>query len=163
MIARVVDEEHTYMFAKAGLTMGALAPDAARIILDTRPDGNVEFMVRLADGGAMSFIGGADTTFPVWPKLVRAGDQFIGSISSDGSAKDVTAPAAGTYTFTMYANASRPGAWIGVNVNGAAAQSAPVQVRGAARTARRIRSHSPRRLATRFACGYTRRPRRAQR
>ena len=48
-----------------------------------------------------------------------------------GIYQDVTAPAAGTYTFTMYANASRPGAWIGVNVNGAAAQSAPVQVRGA--------------------------------
>ena len=238
MIARVVDQEHTHMFAKAGLTMGATAPDSARIILDTRPDGNIEFMARLADGGAMSFIGGAGTTFPVWLKLVRAGDQFIGSISSDGSAwttvgavtavmprtlpgglavtshdaallntstfdnvaiitdpssaggqnlllnagfesstppalgapgwisdgfrqtpaesetiepqsgamngacrtssaldcgiyQDVTAPAAGTYTLTMYANASRPGAWIGVNVNGATAQSAPVQVRGA--------------------------------
>ena len=239
MVARVVDEEHTHMFAKAGLTMGALAPDAARIILDTRPDGNVEFMARLADGGAMSFIGGAGTTLPVWLKLVRAGDQLIGSISADGSAwttvgavtavmpqtlpgglavtshetallntstfdnvgfatadaaslagqnllqnagfesytppalsapgwrsdrfrqtaaqsetiephsgamngacrttssldcgiyQDVIAPAEGAYTFTVYANASRPGAWIGVNVNGAAAQSAPVQVRGA--------------------------------
>ena len=235
IVARVVDETHTHMFAKAGITMGLLAPDAARVILDARPDGNVEFMARLADGGTMSFLAGASTTLPVWLKLVRVGDQFTGSISSDGSAwsavgvvtvptaaaipaglavtshdstllntstfdnvgiqtaapsadarnllqnpgfesytppalgvpgwvsdafrqspaqsetnephsgvndgtcrttssldcgiyQDVTAPVDGTYTFSVYANASRTGAWVGVNVNGIGVQSAPVRV-----------------------------------
>lgn len=47
-----------------------------------------------------------------------------------GIYQDVTAPADGTYTFTIYANASRAGAWVGVNVNGAGVQSAPVEPRG---------------------------------
>ena len=237
LIARVVDEQHTHMFAKAGLAIGALTADAARVILDVRPDGNVEFMARLTDGGAMSFIAGASTTLPVWLKLVRAGDQFTASISPNGSTwttvgavsammaatlrgglavtsheaavlntstfdnvtmatsalasggqnllnnpgfessappalgsagwvsdafrqtpaqletgephtgsmnascrataamdcglyQDVTAPTDGTYTFTTFANASRPGVSIGVNLNGATVRSAPVDVRG---------------------------------
>ena len=40
--------------------------------------------------------------------------------------QDVAAPADGTYTFSVYANASRSGAWVGVNVNGAGVQSTPV-------------------------------------
>jgi hypothetical protein len=240
LIARVVDEQNTHMFAKAGLTIGRLAPDAARIILDVRPDGNIEFMARLADGSAMSFIGGASVSLPVWLKLERAGNQFTGSISPDGRAwtevgsaivmipatvpgglavtshdetqlntstfdnvavtatgvssspspspsqnllqnpgfdsptpgptgwvsdafrqapaqfenrephsgaqdgacrttspldcglyQEVTAPVDGSYTFSAYANASRPGAWMGVNINGVGAQSVPVEVRGA--------------------------------
>ena len=237
IVARVAGEQNTNTFAKAGLTMGGLAPDEARVILDVRPEGNIEFMARLADGSAMSFLSGTSTTIPVWLQLVRAGDQFTGSISSDGSAwtpigsvgvslpatlsaglavtshdvtvlntstfdnvsvtaatisstssnllqnpgfessvppalsapgwvsdsfretsaqsetaephsgamngacrttesldcgmyQDVTAPSDGTYTFTAFANASRSGAWIGVNVNGASAQSTPVQARG---------------------------------
>jgi hypothetical protein len=240
IVARVVDETNTHMFAKAGITIGVLMPDAARVILDTRPDGNIEFMARLADGGAMSFLGGASTTLPVWLRLVRAGDQFTASISPDGAGwttigtvnvvmpapvrgglavtshdtsklstatfdhvavtgsssstttggspsagtnllrdpgfeldtppafstpgwvadafrqspgqsettephsgtrdgacrttssldcgiyQDVAAPADGTYTFSVSANASRAGAWVGANVNGIGMQSAPV-------------------------------------
>ncbi len=36
-----------------------------------------------------------------------------------GMYQDVTAPAAGTYTFTIYANADKGGGLVGVNVNGA--------------------------------------------
>jgi hypothetical protein len=237
LVARVVSVENTNMFAKAGLTVGTLSPGATRVILDTRPDGNIEFMTRLADGAAMSFIGGAATTVPVWLRLVRTGDQFTGSISPDGAAwttvgsatvnmpasvpgglavtshdvtrlntstfdhvavsgstspppsgqnllinpgfesyvppalgapgwisdtfrqtparsettephsgaingacrtttavdcgiyQDVVAPADGTYTFAVYANASRAGAWVGANVNGSGVQSAPIAVR----------------------------------
>ena len=239
IVARVVDETNTHMFAKAGITVGLLAPDAARVLLDARPDGNIEFMARLADGGTMSFLGGASTTFPVWLRLARAGDQFTASISPDGAAwttigtvsvvmpgtvrgglvvnshdpstpststfdhvaittsgssaigtgapagtnllrdpgfeldtppafatpgwiadagrqspakpetaephsgagngacrtassldcgiyQDVAAPADGTYTFSVFANASRAGAWVGVNVNGTGVRSAPI-------------------------------------
>ena len=84
IVARVVDETYTHMFAKAGIAMGLLAPDATRVLLDTRPDGNIEFMARLADGSAMSFLGGGSTTLPVWLRLMRAGDQFTASMSEDG-------------------------------------------------------------------------------
>jgi hypothetical protein len=236
LVARVVDEQDTQMFAKAGVTFGSPTPSAARVILDVRPDGNIEFMSRLAGDGVMSYIGGASVAFPVWLRLIRAGDQVTGSISSDGSTwtevgrvnvalpasvagglavtshdasqlntatfdnvtlvtdgssppnllqdpgfessvppsfaspgwtsdtvrqtpaqsetsephsgamngacrttsaldcgiyQDVVAPADGHYTFTVYANASRPGAWIGVNVNNAGVQSTPLEVRGA--------------------------------
>jgi len=47
-----------------------------------------------------------------------------------GIYQDVTAPADATYTFTVYANASRTGAWVGANVNGSGVQAMPVQVRG---------------------------------
>lgn len=240
IIARVVDETNTHMFAKAGIAMGLLSPDAARVLLDTRPDGNIEFMARLADGGTMSFLGGASTTLPVWLRLARVGDQFTASLSPDGTAwttigtvnvvipatvrgglvvnshdpstlststfdhvaitasgasaigtggssaganllrdpgfeldtppafatpgwvadaarqspaksesaephsgaangacrtassldcgmyQDVAAPADGTYTFSVFANASRAGAWVGVNVNGTGVRSAPI-------------------------------------
>ena len=239
IVARVVDETNTHMFAKAGIAMGLLAPDAARVLLDLRPDGNIEFMARLADGGAMSFLGGASTTLPVWLRLARAGDQFTAAISQDGTGwttigavnvtmpatirgglavnshdpstlntatfdhvavtaggssttsggssaapnllrdpgfeldtppaftapgwvsdairqspaqsetlephsgtrngacrvttsldcglyQDVVAPADATYSLAVSANASRSGAWVGVNVNGAGVQSAPV-------------------------------------
>lgn len=86
IIARVVDETNTHMFAKAGIAMGLLSTDAARVLLDTRPDGNIEFMARLADGGTMSFLGGASTTLPVWLRLARVGDQFTASLSPDGAA-----------------------------------------------------------------------------
>ena len=85
LVARVVDEQNTHMFAKAGITLGGLASDDARVILDARPDGNIEFMARLANGGTMSFIGGAGTTLPVWLRLARTDDRFSGAISSDGS------------------------------------------------------------------------------
>ena len=238
VVARVVDETNTHMFAKAGIVMGLLAPDAARVILDVRPDGNIEFMARLADGGAMSFLGGTSTTLPVWLRLARTGDQFTASTSPDGVGwstvgtvnvlmpatvrgslvvnshdlsrlststfdnvavtanasstatgasagtnllrdpgfesdsppafantgwvsdayrqtpaqsetaephggtkdgacrttsaldcgmyQDVVAPVHGIYTFAVYANASRPGAWVGVNLNGVGIQSAPI-------------------------------------
>ena len=47
-----------------------------------------------------------------------------------GLYQTITAPATGTYMATFYANADRPGGLVGVNVNGAFASSAGVDVRG---------------------------------
>ena len=47
-----------------------------------------------------------------------------------GLYQTITAPATGTYMATFYANADRPGGFVGVNVNGAFASSAGVDVRG---------------------------------
>ena len=72
--------------AKAGIQFGLLSAGSARVILDVKPDGGVEFMARLADGSAMSYLAGAAATFPVSLRLTRTGDRVEGAISSSGQA-----------------------------------------------------------------------------
>jgi hypothetical protein len=84
LTARVVSMQNTDQFAKAGIEIGDVSPDAARVILDVKPDGGIEFMARTESGAAMSFLAGAQVSFPVWLRLVRSGDFFVGLISSDG-------------------------------------------------------------------------------
>jgi hypothetical protein len=85
LTVRVVSQDATNAFAKAGLMMSAdVSPTSARVILDVKPDGGVEFMARPANGGEMSFVAGSTTTFPVWLRLTQMGNQFVGEISSDG-------------------------------------------------------------------------------
>ena len=56
LTTRVVSEQNTNVFAKAGLAIGGLigniSGDAARVILDVKPDGGIEFMARSSDGGS---------------------------------------------------------------------------------------------------------------
>jgi hypothetical protein len=55
--ATVVDLQNTNTFAKAGVMVrSSLSAGAATAILDKRPTGDIEFMVRATDGGPMSFI-----------------------------------------------------------------------------------------------------------
>jgi len=84
LTARVVSEDSTRAFAKAGLTMSTdSSAGAARVILDVKPDGGIEFMARATAGGSMAFIGGSTVTFPAWLRLTRTGDQFVGEVSMD--------------------------------------------------------------------------------
>jgi hypothetical protein len=84
LTARVVSEDSTRTFAKAGLTFSTdSSADAARVILDVKPDGGIEFMARSSAGGSMAFIAGSTVTFPVWLRLTRTGDQFVGEVSMD--------------------------------------------------------------------------------
>jgi hypothetical protein len=58
--ALVVDLQNTNTFAKAGVMVrSSLAPNAATAILDVRPNGALEFMVRPTDGAPMRFIATA--------------------------------------------------------------------------------------------------------
>jgi hypothetical protein len=238
------------MFAKAGVMLGGLTPTSARVILDVKPDGGVEFMARLADGSAMSYLSGAAVSFPVYLRLTRNGDRIDGYTSADAGAwrpvgsvhltlpspvpgglavtshdpnnvntatfdhvigyspgenliinggfevssipslgpgwvsdairqspaqsetaephdlglkngacrttvsldcgiyQDVVVPAAGTYTITIWANASRPGAFVGANVNGTLAGSSSVPVGGTGVYTRSV-------IARAFAAGDT--------
>lgn len=86
LTARVVSERDTGEFAKAGLTIGDASPSAARVILDVKPDGGIEFMTRATSGGSMTFVAGSTMSFPVWLRLTRAGNTFTGEISHDGQA-----------------------------------------------------------------------------
>jgi hypothetical protein len=84
LTARVVSEQNTHPFAKAGLIMGDFGTNSRRVILDVKPDGGLEFMARTADGTSMSFIAGASASFPAWLRLSRKGAQFMGEMSADG-------------------------------------------------------------------------------
>ena len=87
LTTRLVREDNTNAFAKAGLTISTdTSADAPRVILDVKPDGGVEFMARPAKAAAMTFIAGSTATFPAWLRLTRTGDQFVGEISNDGAA-----------------------------------------------------------------------------
>ena len=85
MQARVVGEQNTHPFAKAGVALGLASADSAGVILDVLPDGSIEFMARFADGQPMSFIAGASVPFPVSLKITRAGEVFTGATSPDGT------------------------------------------------------------------------------
>jgi len=84
LTTRVVSEQNTNAFAKAGLVFEALGSTSARVILDVKPDGGVEFMARSADGASMAFVAGSTASFPVWLRLTRTGNDFTGDVSQDG-------------------------------------------------------------------------------
>jgi len=81
--ACVRDLQNTNPFAKAGVMVRArLNPNAATAILDVKPDGGVEFMIRQHDGGAMQYIEGRAASFPVCVSLAWDEVQFQGTVSS---------------------------------------------------------------------------------
>jgi regulation of enolase protein 1 (concanavalin A-like superfamily) len=83
---RIKSLSNTNAFAKAGLMLrDSLDPSAAHVILDVRPDGNVEFMTRSSTGGETTYLAGAVASFPVWLRLTRSGSSVTGEISQDGS------------------------------------------------------------------------------
>jgi hypothetical protein len=70
ILARVDDLQNTNPFAKAGVMLRAsLDPSGATVVLDAKPNGEVEFMARSADGGQMAYLGGASVTLPAWVRL----------------------------------------------------------------------------------------------
>jgi hypothetical protein len=84
--ARVLSELETNPFAKAGVMVReGVSAGSSHVILDVRPDGNIEFMRRPATGASTEFIAGATQPFPVWLKLVRQGLTISGFRSADGS------------------------------------------------------------------------------
>lgn len=81
--ARVVKVENTHSKAKAGVMIrDGVAPDAAHVILNVKPDGDVEFMQRTTTGGLTTYLGGGTGS---WVRLERRGSTVTASISSDGS------------------------------------------------------------------------------
>jgi hypothetical protein len=75
--------ENTSPFAKAGFMLRASPdPGAVSVVLDVKPDGGVEFMVRDASGGQTRFIAGTSATFPVTLSLARVGVQVIARVYS---------------------------------------------------------------------------------
>jgi hypothetical protein len=85
LVARVVRLENTDTFAKAGIMIRAGAEsDAAHVIVDVRPNGEIEFMTRDKRGANTTYLGGTASSFPTWVMLRRTGEVVIGYTSRDG-------------------------------------------------------------------------------
>jgi hypothetical protein len=86
IVSRVTAIQMTDPYAKAGVMLReTTAAEAVHVVLDICPDGNVEFMTRLAPGDATTYIDGTTQEPPTWLKLVRVGSTVTGYISLDGS------------------------------------------------------------------------------
>jgi hypothetical protein len=65
MQVRITHLDNTDTFAKAGIMIRASTdPASAHVLLDVRPDGNLEFLQRASTGGETTFLGTAPVTFP---------------------------------------------------------------------------------------------------
>lgn len=101
IVARVTGVENTDQFAKGGVMIReALTAGSRHVILDLKPNGGLEFMNRTAPNGTTSVVsGGTTVAIPHWLKLVRSGNTFTASRSSDG----INWTAVGTTNVTMAA------------------------------------------------------------
>lgn len=85
IVARVTSVQNTNPSAKAAVILReSTASDAAHVILDVGPSGNVEFMTRRSKGGPTTYLAGTQVTVPTWLKLSRTGTTLVGSVSADG-------------------------------------------------------------------------------
>ena len=65
IVARVTSVQNTSSLAKAGLMLRAsVAANAAHVILDLRPTGDIEFMTRSTTGGSTSWLSGSNQPAP---------------------------------------------------------------------------------------------------
>lgn len=84
--SRVVSIQAVNPFAKGGLVIrDGLAPFAASVILDTRPDGNIEFMARMCPGCQTTFLGTTKVTLPALLSLARNGSTFTATVTTGDS------------------------------------------------------------------------------
>src|SRR6185312_3982228 len=86
LVARVTAVENTNTYAKAGIMLrDSTAAGAAHVILDVRPNGNVEFMTRSTTNGQTTWLASTTQTAPVWLKLTRTGSTVTGYVSVNGT------------------------------------------------------------------------------
>jgi Cu/Zn superoxide dismutase len=86
LFTRIDSLAPTSPFAKAGLVIrDGTGPGATSVILDTKPDGGVEFMARMCGGCDTTYLGGAHITFPAYFILRWDGTTATASISQTTS------------------------------------------------------------------------------
>jgi hypothetical protein len=113
IVAHVASEQYTSPFAKAGLMIRQTTdPGSAHVVVDVRPDGNVEFMSRSTSGATTDYIAGVSQSPPAWLMLAMSGGTVIGSVSSDGvnwtPVASVPSPISGGATIGMVVTAQDP-------------------------------------------------------
>ncbi|WP_411827847.1 hypothetical protein [Luteolibacter sp. AS25] len=99
VIARVADLENTSVWAKSGVMIReSLDANSKHVMVAVRPDKKVAMYWRNATGGTTTYSGlVGNTTSEKWVKLVRNGNVFTGSYSTDGNTWTTLA----TQTVTM--------------------------------------------------------------
>jgi PLD-like domain len=103
IVARITAVQNTNSLAKAGLMLReSAAANAAHVLIDLRPTGDIEFMSRSTTGGSTTWIAGSTQALPAWLKLVRTGSTVTGFKSADGS----TWTQVGTATITLPSTAN---------------------------------------------------------
>jgi len=85
VVAQILRVPNTHFYAKAGVMIrNGLSSGAAHVILDVKPDGNVEFMQRQVAFGVTTFLAGGRAAPPSFVKLRRTGNTVIASVSPNG-------------------------------------------------------------------------------
>jgi len=85
IVARLEGMTGTHQFAKAGVMLReGLGSGAAHVILNVKPDGDVEFMQRMSPSGDTAYLTGGHVSLPSWLRLTRDGSTITGSVSPDG-------------------------------------------------------------------------------
>jgi hypothetical protein len=77
------------------------SPSAAFVMIDIKPNGEIEVLQRPADGGEVSYLGGAIASLGTYLRLQRTGSTVVVSYSADGNMWTTVA----TTTVAMPANA----------------------------------------------------------
>jgi regulation of enolase protein 1 (concanavalin A-like superfamily) len=84
--ARIVSESATHPFAKAGVMLRvATGPSAPFVMLDIKPNGELEFMQRATAGGEVTYLGGTSVGFGIYLRVQQSGTTITGSYSHDNS------------------------------------------------------------------------------
>src|SRR5204863_7704394 len=74
IVARVLSMQNMNVYAKAGIMIReSTAANAAHVMIDIKPNNEVEFETRPATGGAASWVAGAFPATPAWLRLTRVG------------------------------------------------------------------------------------------
>jgi len=85
IVARVAAFDGANAFAKTGVMVRAsVAANAATAILDVKPDGGIEFMVRATAGASMQHLDGTTSPTPAWLRLGWTSGTVTASTSTDG-------------------------------------------------------------------------------
>jgi hypothetical protein len=70
-------------FAKAGVMFRqAIQSSSPSVILDAKPDGGIEFMMRSPSDGTTTFLNGTTQSYPMWLRLTRNGGYVAAFVSS---------------------------------------------------------------------------------
>ena len=85
IVARVTSVQNTNTHAKAGVMIrNSLAADSQHALIDVLPaSGGTEFITRTTEGASAQATSGSGSA-PLWVSLVRSGNTFTGSTSTDG-------------------------------------------------------------------------------
>ena len=83
--ARILSLDNTDTFAKAGVMVRASTnPSSAHFMLNVRPGGDLELLLRSFDGGTTQFVGTAHVSFPVVLRVWRKDGYISADYSQDG-------------------------------------------------------------------------------